>query len=231
MSPYRQVSDPGLQENILMRKFHLADRDRDRAVIELDLSPGSRLSAGISYFVSEDKYQQSILGLMESNEDGLSLDLSYALNANLSLHAFATRETYDSDISGAASPTTVWMANTNDRFTTLGIGLSGKLSDALNIRLDYISADSRGRIATDSGAGEPAFPNLKTRLRDATISLNYQATQQWGLSLQAEHERYSGTDWQIDDLGNDGISAILTLGPQSPDYSITVLRVMASYSF
>jgi hypothetical protein len=72
---------------------------------------------------------------------------------------------------------------------------------------------------------------LKTNLRDASISLNYRATRQWGFSLQLEHERYSSSDWQIDGLGNDGISAILTLGPQSPDYSITVLRLLASYSF
>ena len=169
---------------------------------------------------------------MESNEDSLSLDLGYALKANLSLHAFATRETYDSDISGAANPTaTAWIANTKDRFTTLGFGMSGKLSDDLDIRVDYISSDSRGSIATDSGAGEPPFPDLKTNLRNATIRLNYRATRKWGLSLQAEHERYSSSDWQIDGLGNDGISAILTLGPQSPNYSITVLRLLANYTF
>ena len=232
MSPYRQVSDPGLQENVLMRKFHLADRNRDRAIIELDLSPDNKLNASLSYFVSRDKYQQSILGLMESNENSLSLDLSYALKAKLSLYAFATRDNYDSDISGAVNSTsTAWLAKTEDRFTTLGLGLSGKLSDVLDIRFDYIFSDSRGRIATDSGAGEPPFPDLKTKLRDATVSLNYRATRQWGLSLQLEHERYSSSDWQIDGLGNDGISAILTLGPQSPNYSITLLRLLARYSF
>ncbi len=232
MSPYRQVSDPGLQENVLMRKFHLADRQRDRAMIELDLSPADRLSASLSYFISEDSFRQSILGLMESRENSFSLDLSFALKANLSLHAFATRDNYDSDISGAANPTaTAWVANTKDRFTTLGFGLSGKLSDRLDIRVDYVSSDSRGRITTDSGAGEAPFPDLTADLRDASIRLNYRASPHWGFSLQSEHEHYSSSDWQIDALGNDGISAILTLGPQSPNYSITVLRLLANYSF
>ena len=232
MSPYRQVSDPGLQENVLMRKFHLANRDRDRIIIDFDLSLGNRLSTSLSYFVTRDKYQQSILGLMESNENSLSLNLGYTLRANLSLHAFATRDNYDSDISGPLGPTSSpWMANSKDRFTTLGFGLSGKLNDVLDIRFDYISADSRGRIATDSGAGEPPFPELRTKLKDATISLNYQATRQWGLSLQAEHERYSSSDWQIDGLGNNSINAILTLSPQSPNHNITLLRFLANYSF
>ena len=232
ISPYRQISDPGLQENVLMRKFHLADRKRDRAVIELDLSAGNRFNASLGFYVSRDKYQQSILGLMESNENSLNLDLSYALLAKLSLYAFANRENYDSDISGAAIFTSdAWLANTRDRFTTLGFGLSGNLSDDLDIRFDYVYSDSRGRIATDSGAGEPPFPDLKTRLRDATFSLDYRATRQWGMSLQLEHERYTSSNWQIDGLGNDGISAILTLGPQSPNYSITVARLLASYRF
>ena len=232
ISPYKQVSDPGLQENILMRKFHLADRDRDRVLIDLDLFPGDRLSAGISYFFTEDKYKQSILGLMKSNENNLSLDLGFAVRANLSLHAFFNLDNYKSDISGAQSDfMTPWTARTKDRFTTWGFGLGGKLSDRLDISIDYVSSKSRGRISTDSGAGEPPFPDLTSHLRNANIRLTYQASRKWGLTLQAEHENYDSSDWQIDGLGNDGISAILTLGPVSPQYSVTVLRILANYKF
>ncbi len=232
ISPYQQVNDPGLQENILMRKFHLADRGRNRVLVELDLSPSERLSASLSYFVSRDSYERSILGLIQSNENSLSMDLGFALKTNLSLQAFVTLDDYDSDISGAEYTDAIaWMANTKDRFTTWGFGLSGKLSDRLDISIDYVSSDSRGRISTDSGAGEPPFPDLTTELRNANIRLNYRASRKWGLSLQAEHENYDSSDWQIDGLGNDGISAILTLGPLSPHYSITVLRVLANYTF
>ena len=31
--------------------------------------------------------------------------------------------------------------------------------------------------------------------------------------------------------GADGISAILTMGPESPNYSITLVRLLANYSF
>ena len=232
ISPYHQVSDPGLQENILMRKFHLADRDRDRFLVELDLSPGDRFSAGLSYFFSKDKYEQSVLGLMKSNENSFSLDLGFSVKTNLSLHAFITVDEYDSDISGAqlidALP---WLASTKDRFISWGFGLSGKLSDRLDISIDYVSSDARGHIRTDSGADEAPFPVLTTDLHNANIHLNYRASSHWGLSLQAEHEKYNSSDWQIDGLGNDGISAVLTLGPVSPRYSVTVFRLLANYTF
>ena len=215
-----------------MRKFSLADRDRDRAVIELDLSPGDRLSASLSYFIARDRYQQSILGLMESNENSLSLDLGITLNTKLSLQAFVSIENYDSDISGTFSTVAAaWSGNSEDRFTSWGVGLIGMISDKLDVRIDYFSSDARGRIITNSGAGELAFPELGTELRNARIGLDYQASRRWGLKLLAEHESYNSSDWQIDGLGNDGINAILSLGPISPDYSITLLRLLANYTF
>ncbi len=232
MSPYQQVGDPGLRENVLMRKFHLADRDRDRVLIELDLSPSDRLSAGLSYFVARDRYAQSIIGLMESNEHSVNLDLGFSIKTNLSLHAFVTLEDYDSDIASAEYESAAdWTANTKDRFTTWGFGLSGKLTDKLDISIDYYSSDSRGRIITDSGADEPPFPDLSTNLHNANIRLNYKASKQLGLSLLAEYESYDSSDWQIDGLGNDGISAILTMGPFSPNYNVTVLRLLVNYTF
>ena len=215
-----------------MRKFHLADRDRDRVVFELDVSPGARLTANLSYFVSRDRYGQSVLGLIESDEHSVSLDLGYSVSTNLSAHAFISLEDYESEIFSAeydsAKP---WVANSRDNFITWGFGLSGQLTDKLDISIDYVSSDSRGRITTDSGAGEAPFPNFNSDLRNAKIRLNYRAGRKWGLSLLAEHENYASTDWQIDGLGNDGISAILTLGPESPNYNVTVFRLLANYSF
>lgn len=232
ISPYIQVSDPGLQENILLRKFNLADRDRERMLIELDLSPFEKLSVSLSYAVAEDSYQQSLLGLLNSDEESFSMDLGVAIRPRLSLHAFLTQDYYDSEISGAISPVaTPWKARTRDRFTTYGFGLNGQINRRLKLGFDYVSSTSKGRIATDSGAGEAPFPELKTDLRNVRMHLSYRLNQQWGWTLSAEHEKYASQDWQIDDLGNDGISAILTLGEVSPNYSATVVRLLANYTF
>jgi len=232
ISPYLQVSDTGLQENILMRKFNLAGRSRDRAILELDFSPADKLSASISYFTSKDDYQQSTLGLLKSDERSYSLDIGYALMNKLSLHIFTTQDNFDSSISGTQfEGATPWVAQTDDRFTSFGIGLTGKLNDRVDFSADYLSADSTGRINTNSGASEASFPELETSLRNARLRLNYRVSEQWALILIAEHEKYRSADWQIDGLGNDGIAAILTLGDKSPDYNISLLRIMASYRF
>ena len=63
------------------------------------------------------------------------------------------------------------------------------------------------------------------------VSISYRVSKQWGWTLYAEHEDYDSKDWQIDGLGHDGINAILTLGEVSPDYSITIVRLVANYRF
>jgi hypothetical protein len=109
--------------------------------------------------------------------------------------------------------------------------MNGQLSEKLDIRIDYVSSDSRGRIRTGSGAGEPAFPDLDSVLRNARVRLDFQASDQWMMSLLTEYEHYDSTDWQVDNLGVDGISAVLTMGAESPGYSITLVRLLANYRF
>ncbi len=232
ISPYMTINDPGLQENVLMRKFNLADRDRDRTVVELDLSLTERLSIGLSYFISRDNYAQSVLGLLDSDDESFSLDLGFVINSGINLHAFFTRDEYESEIRGPAGFNTgPWLSRTDDSFTSYGIGLSGKLNDKIRLEFDLVSSDSRGRIATETAAGEAPFPSLKTDLLNTRVSISYRVSKQWGWTLYAEHEDYDSKDWQIDGLGHDGINAILTLGEVSPDYSITIVRLVANYRF
>jgi hypothetical protein len=51
------------------------------------------------------------------------------------------------------------------------------------------------------------------------------------LKVYAEHENYDSEDWYIDDLGPDALLSVLALGAVSPDYDVTVLRLLASYKF
>ena len=232
ITPYATVNDPGLQENPLMRKFNLAGRERRRLAVELDLLPSDRLHASLGWFRSRDHYEASVLGLLDSEEDSFSLDLGWSLGIGISAYAFASLDRFDSQIAGAvfdgAEP---WRADTEDRFTTFGAGLSGQLEDHYELGLDIVSSQARGRIATDSGAGEAPFPELRNRLHTMRLRLAYRPDRPWGWTLSAERERFESFDWQIDGLPPDGLDAILTLGEQSPDTRLLLLRLQAHYRF
>jgi len=231
-SPFALLDDGGPLENPLMRKFHLADRDRDRVIIELDLSPAQGLGISLSYFSAEDQYSASLVGLRESEEQSLSLDLNYSVNPNMSIYAFASQDDIDSELSSISGDTGLpWNATTDDRITTVGFGFTGKINDKISMGFDWVSSDATGKVRTDSGLGEDPFPALRSDLQSARVHVSYAVNDQWAMKIYAEHEKFDSEDWYVDGLGPDGLLPVLTLGAVSPDYSVTVLRVLASYEF
>ncbi|NND44595.1 MAG: MtrB/PioB family decaheme-associated outer membrane protein [Xanthomonadales bacterium] len=229
--PYVTVNDPGLQENPLTRKFNLAGRDRRRLALELDFAPGERLHASIGYYRARDRYDASVLGLLESDEDSFSLDLGYAVGG-VSLYGFAAVDYFDSGIAGAVSNQAApWSAHTQDRFLTFGGGASGQFNERLAWSAQFGSSRARGRIETDSGAGEAPFPELRNRLHHARLRLAYRPEGPWGWTLSAEREHYRSSDWQIDGIGPGDLAAVLSLGDQSPNARALLLRMQAHYRY
>lgn len=230
--PYVQFDNGGLIEHPLMRKFHLADRDRKHLKIDLDLYPLPELTLGASYRRRDDRYSQSVVGLQDSDARTVSLDLDWSPADRLHAHAFVSRDEIASRQAGAESAVAVpWDAATEDQFLTTGLGIQLDYSRRLQLGLDVIHARSEGDIRTLSGAAGGPFPTLETRLSNARIHLHYELTAEWAIEASMEYESYDSTDWALDGLGPDGIPAILTLGAESPDYDVMVLRAQASCRF
>lgn len=219
-------------ENPLMRKFNMADRDRNRVTIEFDLTPTERFDVALSFYATEDEYNDSVIGLTESEETSINLDFNYILNERTNLYAFVTRENIESEISGADGVGSIpWDALTEDEILTWGLGISGHINDRFSYGFDYVSSDADGDILTDSGDGEAPFPVLTTELRNARIYVTYKANDRWALSLDAYREEYDSADWYVDGIGPLDVNGLLTLGEISPDYDVNVIRLYATLSF
>lgn len=230
--PYLPLEAYALPEHPLLRKFNLADRDRERLRVDLDFFPTTELTLNIAYRQGEDEYDRSVIGVRESEERSLSLDLSWVPVESITAYVYASRDDFDSEQAGAqtaiADP---WLATTNDRFLTAGVGLTAQLGPRVELGFDFVVSDADGDIRTDTGAGEPPFPTLETALRNARLRFEYRASDQWRLKVNIEHENYDSTDWALDGIEPDGIPSILGFGADSPDYSVTVIRAQASYRF
>ncbi len=80
-------------------------------------------------------------------------------------------------------------------------------------------------------ADEDPFDPLKTSLKNFKLHFDYDFSDNWGYKLYAEREQYKSSDWAIDGLGVDGINSVLTMGEQSPEYSVWYYRFQISYRF
>ena len=71
VSDYNQADDGSLPDHPLMRKFNQADRNRDRARVDLDIAPSENLGINFNYFNAKSEYTKSEIGLQESNDEKL----------------------------------------------------------------------------------------------------------------------------------------------------------------
>ncbi len=232
VSDYSQPDDGGPVDHPLMRKFNQADRNLDRARIELDLMPSGAFGINLSYFQAKADYSASEIGLQASNEESYSINLNYTVGKKVVLYAFLTRDDIDADIVNSTGGSAIlWNAVTRDRITTAGFGLSARISKKLSLGLDFVSSDSKGNILVQTTLDEEPFKPLRTDLSSAKVYFDYEVNDNWGYKLYAEYENFSSQDWAIDGLGAAGISSVLTMGAQSPEYKVWYFRVQANYRF
>jgi MtrB/PioB family decaheme-associated outer membrane protein len=219
-------------ENPLMRKFNMVDRDRNRVAVEFDLTPTENFDIALSYYMTEDEYDESFLGLNESEESSINLDLNYYVSERAIIYAFVTKDNIEAEMSAANGVgATPWNAFTEDEILTWGLGISGRFTDKLGYGFEYISSEADGNILTDSGAGEAPFPVLTTELTNARLYLDYDLSDRWGLGMDAYREEYDSADWYIDGYGPLDIEGVLTMGENSPDYDVWVVRMFATLKF
>ncbi len=105
----------GSRDNIAeipgMRRFNLADRNRDRLRSSLDWQPTERLSlqGGLEY--DRDDYLHSVYGLQKASTWSLTFDGSYAVSDRLTANAFYAHEDQRSRTAGDG-----YVANSNVAF-------------------------------------------------------------------------------------------------------------------
>lgn len=229
---YLQPDDGGPVDHPLMRKFNQADRERERVLVDFDLTPAGAFGINLSYFLADSQYTSSKIGLQESVEESYSINLNYAPNNGVNLYAFLSLDHIDADLINTSDPFNApWNAVTRDRIVTAGFGMSTRISEKSSIGFDLVSSDSRGDISVQTTALEEPFDPLRTKLSNAKVHFDHEINDRWGYKLYAEYEKFSAQDWAIDGLGVDGISSVLTMGEQSPEDTVWYLRIQASYKF
>ncbi len=232
ISAYEPANIGIVMDNPLLRKFNMADRDRNRYIVEFDYMVSQALGVNLGYSQAKSEYKESIYGLQQSNDQNYSINLNYALGDKVNVYAWYNMDTIVSDIANTSGGGTgVWNAVTRDRIETTGVGLTATLSEKSSLGVDYVYAGSTGYISVKTSANEPPFDPLKTNLKNFKLHFDYDFSDHWGYKLYAEREQYDSRDWAIDGLGVDGINSILTMGEDSPDYNVWYYRLQFSYKF
>jgi MtrB/PioB family decaheme-associated outer membrane protein len=242
-SEYRAVpsTGAGAEQNPLLRKYYLVDRDRELVQVQADVVPGNRGSVSLRYENARDRYTESVVGLVSAKYDQFSADASLLLWKELVLSAYLSRENYDSSMVGAGSfavPNTAppnWRGNSDDRHDVEGVGLAwpGLVDGKLDLRADWMRAETTGDISIQSPLDATAspYPTLRSKLDGTQLSADWHLNARWTLNAGWRWEKYSADDWAIDGVGPATIPNVLTFGAETLDYDVDVFLLGFKYRF
>ena len=226
---------PGIlpPENPLLRKYNMANRDRDSAALRIDIAATDTINVGIGAESSKDDYSDSAIGLTSGRDLGLNADVTWMVAEQTSLHLFANRQEIKSTQRGSQTYSVAdWTGENKDTINTLGIGVKhAAIKDKLDIGADYAVSHSRSDIKVNTGASNSAFPNLSTSLDSLKLYANYRLKDNWSLLGGYWYERYGTRNWMLEGVTPGTIQNVLTLGEQTPRYNVNVIRLAVRYRF
>ena len=221
-------------ENPALRKYHLADRDRTKLGAAVDIMPTEALSFTVTADYIKDEYDDSEIGLTESESPTYSLDVNYAPHKKVTTYAYYTREDIQSKQAGSETVLTTpdWEADFEDTVDSYGVGVKlTKLGGKWDVGLDVFQTKATGEIdmqdLTAPGT-ETQFPDLETELTGVKLWTLYRHRKNMAFKLGYRYEKYKADNWAVDDLQEDSITNLLLLGEDTLD---DVHEVAVSYIY
>jgi MtrB/PioB family decaheme-associated outer membrane protein len=222
-------------QNPLLRKYYLADRDRLRGGVVLSYMPSAALSIGLSADLLSDDYPDTALGLTEANGRIYGVDLSYQPSEDTRWHAFYSRDEMESrQLGSQAGGVADWLADFDDTVDTIGLGgeFTG-LWPRWDLAVDYLYSQGRGDITQTASV----YPTLENDLHRLQLAAAYRWSKATQLRLVAIYERLDATDWALDGAplvvggGGGGGAQALLLGNDSEDYDVVAFMFALRHRF
>ncbi|HEU5337889.1 MAG TPA: MtrB/PioB family decaheme-associated outer membrane protein, partial [Sulfuricaulis sp.] len=226
---------PGLTppDNPLMTKYNVADRERDSVGLRADIAASETVNVGLGFDYSQDDYSNSVIGLTKSEDFSFGGDVSMVFTKQTSGHLFLNIEQIRSVQAGSqlfATPD--WTGANKDTFHVLGIGVKhAMIKNKLDVGADYTVSNSVGKVSVTTGAPDPAFPDLESRLNSVKLYATYRLKDNMSLQGAYWFERYSTQNWMLENVAPGTIPNVLSLGEIPPSYRASVLSVSLRYNF
>jgi len=230
-STYETVVNPLAPENPLMRKYNMADRQRNGARLHGSVFSSQSADFGWEIEIGLDDYNDSTIGLTNSDYLRYGADFSYQFGATTSLYASLYQEDITTEQQNSQSFSLPdWSATTDDSFTTVTLGIiyPGLLSK-LDANLEYGWADSRGESNSNTSGLPTSFPDLRSNRQNLNLGLSYPYNDSLTLRFDYIFERMDSDDWALDGVNPDTIPNLVALGADAWNYHANILYFSARW--
>ena len=231
---YVSLADILSPENPLLRQYNVGDRNRKQGQATISYMPASFVDLSLQWQQNVDQYEATVIGLTSSRNTNYTINLGVQPTRHLSLGAYYTEERILNDQAGSQNFSTAdWYGDQQDIVQTAGLNFDWK-----NIAMSHWGAGcailyqlARGQIAVIRSAVPGAFPDIVEKMQGAQLYATRELSDHLALRFGYGFQRYRSNDWALDNVAPTTIPNVLTLGIQSPNYTINVVAVSVQYIF
>ncbi|MBT1444846.1 MtrB/PioB family decaheme-associated outer membrane protein [Shewanella sp. JM162201] len=216
------------EDNTLLRKYHLADRERQDAKLALNWTATDWLSVDVNGYFARDDYDETQIGLNLSRDSGVDVNLNLHPTDSLTAYLFAGQQWIRTDMTAGRNGAVAWQADIADDFINLGGGasFSGLLDGRLTLGADYLFANSRSDGYRSLELPQPDGDYYSYQ-HSAGIYADYALSAQMALKLAYRYERYYDTDDAR--VSINGVPGLITLGESDHNYNAHQIMLTFSY--
>ena len=248
------AGDPQLPS---MMRFDEAARKRDQVDALVEIDPADNLSLTASYGTLQDRYDDTVYGLLRSKYGSYGADLSYQLPSGISIFGEYAHEQdrYDQTSRQRSSPLELpslnvndWQSDISDVIHTIGGGIRGKWSHPeLTLDAFYGLSIAKGNIATFAlqPASTPGFhvttaqnyPETSERFHQLTVTVRRHLGPSMSARLEYRYEHFSNADFQTEVMSQYMVpldpttSTSIFLGARMPSYNVHIVSATLEYRF
>ncbi|MGZ9067233.1 MAG: MtrB/PioB family decaheme-associated outer membrane protein, partial [Burkholderiales bacterium] len=220
-------------ENPLLRKYTLANRDRDNAALRADIAFTDNVNLGLGMSNSSDDYSDSPIGLTSGRQFSLNGDLSIGISEKTTLHFFANHERIRSRQTNSQTFSAPdWIGDNEDMIDFYGLGLRhAAIKNKLDIGADFGYTRTRSNIRVDTGTGDADFPSVRSKLESVKLYATYKLKDNVSVNATYWYDRFTSSNWMLEGVAPGTIPNVLTFGEVPPRYSVNFVTLSVRYKF
>lgn len=229
-SEYQTSEWTSSESNDLLRKYNLADRKRTMMEARVTYSPTDALTIDFGTRYALDDYDDTQIGLTESNNLSYDVSASYLISDNMTLTGFYNRQNIESDQSGSTNFSSAnWFGVIEDQVDVIGAGWSyyNLMEKKLRVGVDYTYSNSDSNTQVTQGVTGD-YGDYYAKFHNINVYGQYQATEKMALRLDYKMEKYQDND-AGNDIAPDEIWNVVSLGSNSHDYNAHLIMLSLSY--
>lgn len=222
------------ENNSLLRKYYLADRDRNAFELKVIHTPTDWMSLDVTTRYAKDEYDNTKIGLTESEDYGYDANLNIQFNQYVDGYVYGSQQWINSHQVGSQSFSSPdWQDDIEDEFINLGAGLSysGLMQDSLTLGIDYLFSNSISDTLLYNNVGNAdtfsTYGDYYSYNHSASMYADYALSEEMALKLTYRYERYFDTD--AANVGVNDIPGMITLGDINHNYNAH--QVMLSFTY